>query len=215
MATPDYASPEQIMGDAVTVASDVYSLGAVLYEFLSGVRPHRIEHGSRRELERAICEEPTVPPSMTVRHNPALARCLAGDLDSIVLRAMQRDPVRRYPSVQHLADDLGRYLERRPVMARADLPGYRLGKFMRRNSHSVASIGAIAAVAGVAVLAVYEARTVRKRLRRAAVSNPKQSGELAAACGIPDELKAHTRTPPQKCRYPSDGCDWCERASNH
>jgi serine/threonine protein kinase len=194
MATPDYASPEQIMGDAVTVASDVYSLGAVLYEFLSGARPHRIEYGSPRELERAICEEPTVPPSMAARHNPALARRLAGDLDSIVLRAMQRDPVRRYPSVQHLADDLGRYLEHRPVMARADLPGYRLGKFMRRNSHSVASIGAVAAVAAIAVFAVYEARTVRKRLRRAAVSNPKQNGELAASCGIPGELKAHTRS---------------------
>src|ERR1700722_3611047 len=133
MATPDYASPEQIVGDPVTAASDVYSLGAVLYELLSGARPHRIEGVGPLALERAICVEPTVPPSVAARNNPALTRRLAGDLDSIILRAMEKNPERRYSSAEHLADDLQRHLQRRPVTACGGSPAYRVSKFIRRN----------------------------------------------------------------------------------
>jgi len=192
MATPDYASPEQIMGGPVTVASDVYSLGAVLYELVSGVRPHRIESSEPQALERAICVEPTLAPSAAVRHRPPLARRLAGDLDSIILHAMQKEPERRYCSAAHLADDLRRHLERRPVMARADSPGYRLGKFIRRNSVNVISVGAAAAVAGIAGFAIYEARTVHKRVRQAALAERVLKRELAAAYRLLGDLQAHT-----------------------
>ena len=181
MATPDYACPEQIMGDPVTAASDVYSLGAVLYELLSGARPHRIEHRGPAALEQAICVAPTVPPSAAAGHIPALARRLAGDLDAIVLRAMQKDPARRYGSAEHLADDLRRHLEHWPVAARRGSRGYRLRKFVRRNSLQVVLAGAAAAVAGIGGVAAYEARASRKRARQAALSNRVLKDELAAA----------------------------------
>jgi serine/threonine-protein kinase len=190
MATPDYASPEQIMGNPVTAASDIYSLGAVLYELLSGARPHRIEHAGPAALEQAICVEPTVPPSAALGIIPPLARRLAGDLDSIVLRAMQKDPERRYASADHLADDLRRHLEHWPVTARRDSRGYRLGKFVRRNSLPVVLAAAAAAVAGIGGVAVYGTRAARKRARQAALSGRELERELAAAHRLLNDAQA-------------------------
>jgi eukaryotic-like serine/threonine-protein kinase len=189
MATPDYASPEQIVGGPVTPAADVYSLGAVLYELLSGARPHRIEQVTPLALERAICHEPTSPPSVAARRNPALSRRLAGDLDTIVLCAMQKEPERRYASAEHLADDLRRHLEHRPVTARPDSPGYRAAKFIRRHTISMAlAMVAAVAVAGLGGFAVYEVRASRQRVRQAAASQR----ALAAAYGRLGELQTGT-----------------------
>jgi serine/threonine protein kinase len=160
MITPDYASPEQIVGDPVTIASDIYSLGVVLYELLTGERPHRIEKTTPLAVERAICLEPTVTPSAAVRGNPALSKRLAGDLDTIILCAMQKEPERRYTSVEQLAEDMRRHLDHRPVLARPDSLSYRAGKFIRRNrvSLTLAALVAVAAV-GVTDAVTYEART--------------------------------------------------------
>jgi serine/threonine protein kinase len=175
MMTPDYASPEQIVGDPVTIASDVYSLGAVLYQLLTGVRPHRIDQATPLALERAICLEPTVPPSEATRGDRALARRLAGDLDNIILYAMRKEPERRYASVEHLAEDLRRHLAHRPVVARAESRGYRAAKFVRRNRLALALAGAAAAVAGfsasVVVVTTYQASAGQRAI----------AGELAAA----------------------------------
>ena len=138
MITPAYASPEQVLGDPVTVVSDVYSLGAVLYELLSGVGAHRIEQCTPLALERAICLDQTIAPSDAVRKNATLSRRLRGDLDNIILRAMQKQPERRYLSVEQFEEDLRRHLEHRPVMARPDSVAYRMGKFLRRNRVVVA-----------------------------------------------------------------------------
>jgi tetratricopeptide (TPR) repeat protein len=146
MMTPDYASPEQILGDPVTVASDVYSLGTVLYELLTGARPHRIERCTPLALERAICLDPVLAPSVAAAADRALARRLKGDLDNIILCAIQKEPARRYASVELLAEDLQRFLEHRPVTARPDSTAYRIGKFIRRNRLSVA-LGAVATLA--------------------------------------------------------------------
>jgi serine/threonine protein kinase len=189
MATPDYASPEQITGDPVTAASDIYSLGAVLYELLCGARPHRIQRPGPAALEQAICVEPTVPPSAAVAHVRPLSRRLAGDLDSIVLRAMQKDPERRYSSVERFADDLRRHLEHRPVTARSISPAYRLGKFVRRNSLQVVLVGAATAVAGIGGVAAYNARASRKRARQAALSGRVLERELAAAHRLLHDLQ--------------------------
>jgi serine/threonine protein kinase/tetratricopeptide (TPR) repeat protein len=164
LMTPAYASPEQIVGDPVTTASDVYSLGAVLYELLSGVRPHRIDNCAPLALERAICLEETVPPSVAARGNPALRRRLTGDLDNIVLRAMQKAPERRYASVEQFADDVRRHLRHRPVIARPDSLWYRAGKFVRRNRVAVAltSVTTASLIAATGA-ALYQAHIAQER----------------------------------------------------
>jgi serine/threonine protein kinase len=159
MMTPDYASPEQIIGNPATVMSDMYSLGAVLYELLTGVRPHRIDQCTPLALERAIVIDATIPPSAAVRSNPPLARRLAGDLDNIILRAMQKEPERRYSSVEQMAEDIRRHLDHLPVAARRDSFAYRASKFVRRNRLSVVlgSMVAASLIAGAAI-ATREAR---------------------------------------------------------
>jgi serine/threonine protein kinase len=166
MMTPDYASPEQILGDPVTLASDVYSLGAVLYELLTGKRPHRIESCTPLALERAICLDPVMQPSVAAAGDGALSRRLKGDLDNIILHAMQKEPARRYASAEHLAEDLRRFLEHRPLNARPDSTLYRLGKFVRRNRMSVAlgSVAALAVVTG-ALVAGQEAFIAHQRFQ--------------------------------------------------
>jgi serine/threonine protein kinase len=119
LMTPDYASPEQILGDPVTIASDIYSMGAVIYRLVTNERPHRIDQNDPRTIERAICMDRVVAPSVAASGNPALARRLRGDLDSIVMLAMQKEPGRRYTSMELLAGDLRNCLEHRPVRARA------------------------------------------------------------------------------------------------
>ncbi len=148
MMTPDYASPEQVRADPVTVSSDVYSLGAVLYELLTGTRPHRIGKYTPQEVERPICEGSIERPSLAAVER-SRARQLAGDLDNILLKALQKEPERRYDSVERFAEDIQRYLAMRPVSARADTLGYRFRKFVRRNRGKIVAgafiLGALAA----------------------------------------------------------------------
>jgi eukaryotic-like serine/threonine-protein kinase len=167
--TPEYASPEQVRGEAITTASDVYSLGVLLYLLLTGHGPYRPATGSSQDLARAICEtdpprpssavgrivEVKRPDGSVVARTPEsvsrtrdgderlLRRRLAGDLDTIVLKAMQKEPPRRYASVDQLADDLGRHLQGLPVVARKDTLGYRARKFVGRHKAGVALAAAI------------------------------------------------------------------------
>jgi serine/threonine protein kinase len=111
--TPDYASPEQVRGETVTNATDIYSLGVVLYQLLSGHRPYRVRQHSFSEFERLVCEvEPELPSSMGRKE---LRRHLLGDLDAIVMKALRKEPQQRYPSVQELADDIDRHLKETPA----------------------------------------------------------------------------------------------------
>jgi hypothetical protein len=193
MATPDYASPEQIVGEPVTPASDVYSLGVVLYELLTGVRPHRIVHVTPQEVEREICLNPVARPSEAVRADQRLARQLAGDLDAIILCAMRKDPQQRYASVERLAADLQRYLERRPVTARPDSFGYRTAKFIQRHRAPIALAGAVTApVLGLGGYAAYEAHISMRETRQAIASHRDLQRELAAAYGRLGDLQGNT-----------------------
>jgi serine/threonine-protein kinase len=158
--TPDYASPEQIRGDIVTVSSDVYSLGIVLYELLAGQRPYRLPRDGA--LEEAIGKATVPAPSTQVAANRTLARQLRGDLDIIIDRAVRKDASERYPTVQALSNDVERYLRGEPIHARPDTFTYRTGKFVRRHRAAAALTGllALVTVAGVASV-VHQSQVAR------------------------------------------------------
>ena len=160
--TPNYASPEQIRGEAATPSSDIYSLGAVLYELLTGTSPRRFENLTRLAIERAL-ERPIVRPSAAAG-DPRLARQLSGDLDNILLRALDSEPARRYESAAQLADDVRRHLEHEPVRARPHTVGYRAATFVRRHRGSTAAVAAVVATLMVGIaMSWYEARLADAR----------------------------------------------------
>jgi tetratricopeptide (TPR) repeat protein len=159
--TPEYASPEQLRGDAIAVASDVYSLGVLLYELLSGQRPYRVQGREPHEVARAILEEAPPPPSEQGPERDR--RRLRGDLDTIVLAALRKEPERRYQSVELLAGDIRRHLGGLPVTARADTLRYRAGKFVGRHRVGVAAGGAVAlALVGGLGAALWQARVASR-----------------------------------------------------
>ncbi|HEX5130792.1 MAG TPA: serine/threonine-protein kinase, partial [Usitatibacter sp.] len=149
--TPDYASPEQIRGEAVTVASDVYSLGVVLYQLLTDRRPYRLKRDSPAALEEAILEA-DVPPASSQAGDKARARALRGDLDTILDKALRKDLDERYPTVEAFAVDVERHLKGLPVHARAPSFGYHASRFVRRHRAFVAAcaIVGVVLVAGLA-----------------------------------------------------------------
>jgi serine/threonine-protein kinase len=165
--TPDYASPEQILGEPIGVAADVYSLGVVLFELLTESRPYRLERGTRRELEDAILAVEPSKPSDVV-NDPATRKALRGDVDTIVLRALEKEKEKRYPTVNALAEDIARHLDGRPVLARPDTGWYRAVKFARRNRLAVGAAAAIllAIFAGAGV-ALWQARVAIAEQKRA------------------------------------------------
>jgi hypothetical protein len=171
MMTPDYASPEQIRGEPVTVASDIYSLAAVLYELLTGTNPHRFANRTLLEIERTICEQPVTRPSRAVGDRE-LSRRLSGDLDTILLRALDKDPARRYETVEEFAADLDRHLSNLPVKAVPDTLIYRTKKFLRRRGGTVATVG------GIAVLMLGSVLILNREAR---IANYRLQIELAAA----------------------------------
>jgi serine/threonine protein kinase/tetratricopeptide (TPR) repeat protein len=167
--TPEYASPEQIEGAPATTLSDVYSLGAVLYELLAGRPPYRLQNRSPQEIGKAISTGQIEKPSAAMSR-PEDARRLRGDLDNIVLMAMRRDTARRYRSVEQFSEDIRRHLTGRPVVARADTLSYRSAKFLRRNrlAVSAAALLFLTLVGGI-VATTWQARraTIQEHRARA------------------------------------------------
>lgn len=141
--TPEYAAPEQLLGQPVTTATDVYALGLVLHTLLTDAHPRASRQLSGRELIRAVLNEELPRPSAAAR-SPSAARALTGDLDNIVAKALKKDTPERYASAAALADDLQRYLRHEPVTARPDTMRYRVTKFVLRNRGSVLTGVAIA-----------------------------------------------------------------------
>jgi serine/threonine-protein kinase len=163
--TLDYAAPEQLRGEAVSTSTDVYALGVLLHELLTGVRPHRGERVS--ELERAILEETPLSPSARVESGDVRRR-LTGDLDRIVLKALQKSPERRYPSAEAFAIDIQRHLEGLPVSARGDALSYRARKFLGRHrvGAAAATLLLLTLVGGLFATST-QARRAEREARRA------------------------------------------------
>lgn len=178
LMTPEYASPEQVRGEKTTTATDIYSLGVLLYELLTGHRPFRTKNKTPAELLQVICEtEPEQPSSVVSRppptesdtkqnprptkENARLTRSLKGDLDNIILKALHKDAARRYATVEQFSEDIRRHLTGLPVKARPDTFTYRAGKFIERHRLPVALASLFFLIlSGLAIIELYQARRI-------------------------------------------------------
>ncbi len=189
--TPEYASPEQLRGETLTTASDLYSLGVVLFELLTGRRPHQAKSRALVDIERAVLDTPTPRPSsvltdqmgqfITGQSAARLRQRIQGELDSITLTALHLEPGRRYPSVEAFSDDLRRYLDGLPVRAQRDWAGYRARKFVQRNKVATvtSALTLIALLAGV-IITTSAARRARAEQVKAEQANVFLRGLLAS-----------------------------------
>ena len=177
--TPSYASPEQVRGEAITTVSDTYQLGVVLYELLTGCRPYQVENRTPSEIEQIICEEEPTRPSTAVSQqaepmadtpesSAQLGATLRGDLDLIVMKALRKEPKRRYEAVEQLAEDIRHTLNGRPVSAHPDRWTYRAGKFVQRHRWGVAVTAIIMVLlAGYAITVTWHSQRTQAALDRA------------------------------------------------
>jgi eukaryotic-like serine/threonine-protein kinase len=168
--TPDYASPEQIRGESVSTATDIYSLGVVLYQLLTGELPYNFKSYTPQEVENVITGTQPDRPSVVVERiggSHKVRRQLKGDLDNIVLMALRKEPERRYRSVEQFSEDIRRHLEGLPVHARKDTIAYHTGKFISRHKLSLAVVALVilSLVAGI-IATMYQARRAERRFEQ-------------------------------------------------
>ncbi len=203
--TPEYASPEQIRGERISTASDVYSLGVILYELLTGVRPFQTKDKSYGEIVEIVSEIEPVRPS-SVASSPLadsekqrttnygqLTRSLKGDLDNIILKSLRKEPARRYNSVAEFSEDIRRYLAGLPVIAQTDSVRYHASKFVKRNKISViAAVLIFLSIVGGLIATLWQNRIAKTERDRAQLAQKKAERInifLQDALGAPNPLK--------------------------
>jgi len=214
--TLDYASPEQVRGEAITTATDVYSLGVLLYRLLTGKMPYGPNLRSQVAMQNAICEKEPIRPSAQILSDESttvpdatqkleavsetrdkarkrLRKKLSGDLDNIILMALRKEPHRRYLSVGQFSEDIRRYLEGHPVVARLDTPGYRIAKFVRRHPESIGA----AVLVGTSLLTV---AAISQRSAQVAVA-ARQIAERTLQHTRHELIAAYTRARDPKAAY--------------
>ena len=198
--TFSYAAPEQIRGDVITTSVDVYALGVILFELLTGERPHKPKGDGSLSLLQAITDTDATAPSsaLTIQaklHNSIRPSQLKGDLDTIVLKALSREPARRYGSALALSEDLARFLARTPILARPDSLHYRAGKWLRRNP--IAAISSILAVLGLLTLTLVslqqaqQAQTQRVRADANALNAAQERDEAIQQLRKQEAMREH------------------------
>lgn len=216
--TPEYAAPEQVRGQSVTTATDIYSLGVILYELLTGARPYKLKDASPEELSSVICDSEPAKPSEAVSRSwsgqtiggvgPATGgeqkagppsgtrnpKALKGDIDNIVLMALRKEPARRYKSVEQFSEDIERHLKGLPVIARKDTFAYRATKFIGRNKVGVAAAALVLLTFVVGLIATAwqasVARAQRDRAQAAQAKAERISAFLATALSYSDPTAA-------------------------
>jgi serine/threonine protein kinase len=240
--TPAHASPEQVRGDVITTASDIYVLGVLLYELLCGRRPFQLLGASLLEMERIICEQEAPSPSemvsLTARASPELLndvvacrsttparlqKFLRGEVDSIIGMAMRKDPERRYSSAEQLAADLDRHLGGKPVLASKDTWLYRTRKFVGRHKRSLRSRLSRRSASHTSATSPPPSARVRNRFRRSwssCSSSPIRRAAAArrsprASCSTlaRDASASDSRTSPRRAQHCSARSARCTRVS--
>lgn len=213
--TPAYASPEQVHGGPVTPLSDIYSLGVILYELLAGTIPYRRENASSPAISHTFGTAPVVLPSVAAK-DMSHARQLSGDLDHIVMRALERDPAGRYQWAAQMSDDLERYFAKEPIQARPQSKSYVALKFIQRNKGKVSALIAVILAFGVGLsVSLRETRLADARVQQIlaqanlsslrtsrdasldiyrAVINEQEGDELAAAGKFSDATDAYLQS---------------------
>jgi serine/threonine protein kinase len=213
--TLDYASPEQVRGETITTSTDVYSLGVLLYKLLTGKMPYGVTTRSPDAIRQAILEtEPRRPSTVILTDDThaipqatqkievvvraetrsiarkRLKKKLSGDLDTIILKALRKEPQKRYLSVEQFSEDIRRYLGGRPVTARIDTPGYRLRKFVQRNLAGVAAaIALMGILLGTAIFFAQRERNDKQRFEDAAISLQRQLLRADLEIGTEDRVR--------------------------
>ncbi len=178
LMTPEFAAPEQVRGEPLTTATDVYALGLLLYELLSGRRAFDFQGSGHTEVIRQICESMPSPPSAASSRGEPIrwSRKLKGDLDTIVLKSLAKEPERRYPSARALMIDIQNYLDGMPVRAQPDSRGYRARKFLARHRWESVTAGiAMVAVLGALVMALFSAAEARRALEKSQIEASKNA----------------------------------------
>jgi WD40 repeat protein len=186
LLTPEYASPEQIRGEPVSTSADVYALGAVLYELLAGAPAQRVEGGG---IEALLALLEVDPPRPSLVAPAERRRALAGDLDTIVMKALRKEPAQRYASVEQLSEDLGRHLDGLPVLARAGTWTYRAGKLIRRSRRIVAALAVVLlSLTAATVVSLRQARRADAEASRARAREAEALAEGARSAAGEQDL---------------------------
>ena len=189
LLTPEYAAPEQVTGAPITTATDVYALGVLLYELLAGQRPYTIARPTLSQIVEMVVDTRPAVPSLAAA-TPVRSRALRGDLDTVVMKALDKDPARRYPAADALAADLRRHLTGLPVEARAPTAAYRAVRFVQRHRGGVAAAALlVVALVGGTLATLWQAREART----AAAESEATADFLAGLLGAADPLAADRR----------------------